>query len=303
MEKYRFWFEKPRAEERNFRDREHNLDNDGSYQNVLQPANANPNDPWADWFNAGLDPEPFTDPFGTGTEQDTYFNYGVNPSYAPAESGPTTSWQAIPWDQSPTFPWFLEEAETKGQPGEMPAAARVEQDDRSEGERERERKSDPLIVAGPEMPREEEGPTADYLFGSKQEEPAWAGEAGFWPAETGVASGISGALEIELKEETGLKEEETESREENGLNLEPESKEEPPLKEENQMAEETLGKEGTINKEAAIDQGKLMGQAETVNKDEAVATESVNIEDTRNEQKTEVDRKIIVWRKFPQKSI
>jgi len=298
MAEYRFWFEKSKDEKRISRNLEHDLYNDGSYQTVPQPQNMNAYDPWADWFNAGLDPGPFTDNFGTEADQGDYFNYGVNPSYNPMEPGQTAPWQTVSWDQALNPLWFQEGPETQDQTGELPTGESGEQDRPDQDEGEGEGEGENFILAEPEISRGEEHSMADPPYGLlKEEDPAGTGDPEFLATETGVAPGIKMAEETKLMEETALKEEE-----ETELKVETESKEESAIKEENRLEEET------IDKEAIIDQEKIMRQAETVNnaenKEEAGGrAEPISREDTRNEQKSEMDQRMIVWRKFPPKSI
>ncbi|HHT48620.1 MAG TPA: hypothetical protein GXZ98_04930 [Firmicutes bacterium] len=155
MEDNRFWFEKSRNEKEISRELEHNLYNDDIYPTVQQPQSSN-YDPWADWFNAGLDPEPFTDNFSAGPEQGAYYNYGVNPSYYPAEYG-----QSVPWDQVQNPPWFDEGAEKQGPTEELPV---------SEGQEQflLEQEEGNLFRAKPEVLLEEEQPAAPS--GAKGEE-------------------------------------------------------------------------------------------------------------------------------------
>ena len=53
-----------------FRELDYNSYQVGPNHTVRNPQDQKAYDPWADWFNAGLDPEPFTDNFlcGTGGE-------------------------------------------------------------------------------------------------------------------------------------------------------------------------------------------------------------------------------------------
>lgn len=241
MEKYRFWFEKPKDEEGISRDLEHNLYNEGLYQTAPQPQNMNTYDPWADWFNAGLDPEPFTDNFSTEAEQGDYFNYGVNPGYAPTEPGPTVPWQTVPWDQALNPLWFQEGQETQEQTGELPAGEsgvqyRPDQDEGDGG----------WVASGISMIEETE---LKEETGLKEEEKA------------------------ELQEETGLKVE-TDREEDPAL------KEENQLVEETIGEEETIDKEATIAQEKVMSKKETVNKEEAEDKTESISIEETRNEQT-----------------------
>ncbi|NLC54047.1 MAG: hypothetical protein GX770_08800 [Firmicutes bacterium] len=88
-EKFRF---KRRQEQE---DVSRNLDNNsyhaGPYHTIRQPQERTAYDPWADWFNAGLDPEPFADQFQVEPEDSNaplFFDESADlgaPWFAPQE--------------------------------------------------------------------------------------------------------------------------------------------------------------------------------------------------------------------------
>ena len=203
MEKYRFWFEKPKAREGFIRPREQNSSPDGFHQTVPQAPNPEHYDPWADWFNAGLDPEPFTDPFATGTGQEAPFTFGVDPGLQQAEYQEAAPWPAVPWDQNPAFPWFQEGAENRDLTGEGPTGEGIaEEPDRTAGAAEWTGENP--IFAAPESPGGEENPAPAYPSGLGEEERVWTGEAATWPAEAVDAPARRMELEHGGTGETGV---------------------------------------------------------------------------------------------------
>ena len=65
----KFWIKKNRNQQDVSRDLGNNSYNAGPYHTIRQPQDLKAYDPWADWFNAGLDPEPFTDNFYVEPEE------------------------------------------------------------------------------------------------------------------------------------------------------------------------------------------------------------------------------------------
>lgn len=333
MEKYRFWFEKASSREGSFRSREHKLESDGSDQTVPQPLDQPAYDPWADWYNAGLDPEPFTDPFAPQAGQEAYFNYGVDPGFQPAEYGEASPWPSIPWDQAAHFPWFPEGAEPQDRPGEWSTGERVEDQpgqDETGDEKKRARESENFIIADAEIPGGGEDPTAAYLFGARVEEQGWTGVSAPWPAETAETSGRSvvqasggegetefdGEIErieenetkgeVTPKEEMELKEERewqavTATKGEAGLSTETGEtggREEPEGKVENRPGEETMGNAADGEEGQSGEERETPSSAETGGK-----AQPGSPNETGDEEKSKEGRRIIVWRNFPAKGL
>lgn len=67
----KFWRVKRQNQQGISRNLENNAYNAGPYHTIRQPQNMEAYDPWADWFNAGLDPEPFAENIRVEPEENT----------------------------------------------------------------------------------------------------------------------------------------------------------------------------------------------------------------------------------------
>lgn len=65
----KFRIKKPRDQQEVSRELDYNSYQVGPNHTVRNPQDQKAYDPWADWFNAGLDPEPFTDNFYVEPEE------------------------------------------------------------------------------------------------------------------------------------------------------------------------------------------------------------------------------------------
>lgn len=161
-EKYRI--KRPQGQQGISRSWGQNANQAGPYHTIRMPQDQAAYDPWADWFNAGLDPEPFADHFAVDPEVDhTPLYFAESPDLS------------TPWFFPQEMQHHPEEPETslwQAQP-EDPGAEVARDDDRSgpqnsqhdqdnQGQRPSEAPTTPDFIEDSSLVREEEpSATAD----------------------------------------------------------------------------------------------------------------------------------------------